>query len=91
MDNGANVNVYDPIVTSTSFGDLITHCSSPQETVQNASAIILATEWDEFRNVNFAELGITMVDKVLFDGRNIYNPSQTNGFTYYGVGRWKFL
>jgi UDPglucose 6-dehydrogenase len=87
LDNGAKVNVYDPIVSQTSFGDNVTHYSSPQETVTGASAIILATEWDEFRNVNFSELGNIMTDKVLFDGRNIYSSSQTNGFTYYGVGR----
>src|SRR3989338_3944496 len=67
----------------------INFCSSIEESVNKSSAILLLTEWDEFRNVNFVDIGKVMKEKVIFDGRNIYEPElvKEEGFLYYGVGR----
>ncbi len=54
----------------------------------DANGLILATEWSEFRIPNFKLLARIMKEKVIFDGRNIYDPAEVeeNGFTYYGIG-----
>ena len=88
---GAKINVYDPIAMNDVFleiGSVVTYCQSISETLIGSSAIILCTEWDEFRNVNFSEFN-SMNEKVIFDGRNIYEPEfvKEEGFEYYGVGR----
>ena len=92
LKRGAKIKVSDPIAlpeVQALFGDQITYCHNIQDSVQNSSAIILLTEWDEFRNVHFSEIGKEMAEKVMFDGRNIYEPELMNdeGFEYYGVGR----
>jgi UDPglucose 6-dehydrogenase len=92
LDRGATVKTYDPIATQQVkelFQGNVTFCGSLPETVAGSSAIILATEWDEFRNVNFGELAKDMAERVLFDGRNIYEPEMVKeeGFEYIGVGR----
>jgi UDPglucose 6-dehydrogenase len=55
----------------------------------DANALVLATEWSEFRVPNFKLLARIMKDHVVFDGRNIYDSSEVkeNGFVYYGIGR----
>ena len=92
LKHGAMLQVYDPVgITEIKniFGEKLNYCTSLQHSVQGSSAILLITEWDEFRNVNFADLGKEMVHKVVFDGRNIYEPElvREEGFEYYGVGR----
>ena len=92
LEKGGRVKVYDPIATEevkNVFGDRIQYANSLTESVKDSSAILLVTEWDEFRNAPFSELGKSMKEKVLFDGRNIYEPElvKEEGFTYYGVGR----
>lgn len=90
--HGAKVTVFDPVAHEEAkivLGEKVKFASSLADSTENSSAIILATEWDEFRNVNFAELGKTMKHKILFDGRNIYEPDliREEGFEYVGVGR----
>ncbi|MBT4935414.1 UDP-glucose/GDP-mannose dehydrogenase family protein [Candidatus Woesearchaeota archaeon] len=92
LDEGAIVKVYDPVAMDEAqkvFGDSVIYCSSVVECVSDSSAIFLITEWDEFRNVNFRSLGEKMKDKVVFDGRNIYEPElvKEEGFEYVGIGR----
>lgn len=89
---GARVKVYDPVAmeeVKKEFGERLVYCSLVEESVVDSEGIVLATEWDEFRNVNFSELGKKMRNRVLFDGRNIYEPEMVKeeGFEYYGVGR----
>ncbi len=89
---GAIVKVYDPIAmdeVKKVFGERIRYCDSLQDSVVGSSGILLVTEWDEFRSVNFTELSNLMAEKVLFDGRNIYEPAliHEEGFEYFGVGR----
>ena len=92
ITNGFKVNIYDPIALEevrTIFSDKVTYSNSVKDSVVNSNLIVLVTEWDEFRNVDFSELGKSMKTKILFDGRNIYEPEtlKENGFEYYGVGR----
>lgn len=89
---GAVLRVYDPVAmeeVKAKMGAKITYCNSIHESVQGSSAILLVTEWDEFRNVSFAELGKNMQHKMVFDGRNIYEPElvREEGFEYCGVGK----
>ena len=89
---GYNIKAYDPAAMDEAKKNIFDHveyCSCVEESVQGSSAIVLVTEWDEFRNVNFADLGKRMKHKILFDGRNIYDPEflRQEGFDYYGVGR----
>ena len=63
--------------------------SSPLEAVEGAEALIIATEWKEFANVDFAQVKAKMHTPLIFDGRNLLDPvtMQNLGFTYKGVGR----
>jgi len=92
LNFGANVQVYDPIAMEEAkkiLGEKVHFCSSAEEAVMGSSAILLVTEWDEFRNVDFLELGKQMKERVVFDGRNIYEPEvvREEGFEYFGMGR----
>ena len=57
--------------------------------LEGANALIVVTEWNEFRNPDFHLLAKSLKDKVLFDGRNIYDPEKIreHGLVYYGIGR----
>ncbi len=91
LERGIHVKAYDPVAAAEAQKayPAVEYCSSIEDSVQGSYAIILATEWDEFRNVNFAELGKKMKAKIIFDGRNIYDPEMVReeGFEYHGVGR----
>jgi UDPglucose 6-dehydrogenase len=91
---GASVKVYDPVAmpeTKKIFGDQIEYGHDMYDAMIDVSALILATEWSEFRIPNFKLLSRIMKEKVIFDGRNIYDPSEAeeNGFIYHGIGRKK--
>ena len=92
LAHGASLKVYDPCAMEDAkkiFNDKVIYCNSAEEVAPDSSGLILVTEWDEFRALNFAELGKTMKEKVLFDGRNIYEPEliKDEGFEYIGMGR----
>jgi len=92
LEQQIKIKVYDPVALEEArkiFGDKIIYCNSLDQSTENSNAIVLVTEWDEFRNVNFSELGKNMKNKILFDGRNIYEPESLReaGFEYHGIGR----
>jgi UDPglucose 6-dehydrogenase len=92
LEKNIKIKVYDPIAMDNVkeiYPQQITYCNSVEESVEESDIIVLSTEWDEFRNINFSELGKKMKNKILFDGRNIYEPElvREEGFEYYGVGR----
>ena len=91
LEKGIQIQVYDPVAMDEVrilFGDTITYCRSLEESAQSSSMIILVTEWDEFRNVDFGKLGKKMHHKIMIDGRNIYEGDELReeGFDYTGVG-----
>ncbi|HJZ41471.1 MAG TPA: UDP-glucose/GDP-mannose dehydrogenase family protein [Bacteroidales bacterium] len=92
IDAGAVVRAYDPVAMPESkkiLGDKIIFGRDMYDVMIDANALILATEWSEFRVPNFKLLGRIMKDHIVFDGRNIYDPAEVkeNGFVYYGIGR----
>jgi UDPglucose 6-dehydrogenase len=91
LEAGATVRVYDPVAMDN-FRQLfpdITYCHNSYEAAQGADALLIVTEWNEFKQANLARLRSLMSKPYLFDGRNIYDPVRATkaGFDYYGVGR----
>ena len=89
---GAIVQGYDPEATETArsvFGNRIALCEKSYDALNGADALALVTEWNTFREPDFAKMRERMRSPVVFDGRNIYSPEQmrTLGFTYFSVGR----
>ena len=91
---GVKVRAYDPaalVEAKRVYGDHpdLTLCSSGSEALDGADALVVATEWREFRMPNFAEIKTRLAEPVIIDGRNIYEPSKMRslGFSYYSVGR----
>jgi UDPglucose 6-dehydrogenase len=91
---GATVRAYDPEAmdeTRRIFGerDDLVLCESAQDAVQGCDALIVITEWKQFRSPDFTRLAKTLHDRVVFDGRNLYEPAEVEaaGLAYYGIGR----
>ena len=92
LSRGARVSAYDPEAMKEArrhFGDRIQYADTPLSAAQHADALILVTEWNEFRNPSWALLERTMRGRVVFDGRNIWDPERVRGagFEYTGIGR----
>nr|WP_321410797.1 UDP-glucose/GDP-mannose dehydrogenase family protein [uncultured Carboxylicivirga sp.] len=92
IEAGAKVKAYDPVAIEEAhkiLGDSIEYGKDQYDALIDTDALILITEWPEFRMPNFKVMEKLMNEKVIFDGRNIYDPSEIkeNGFTYYGIGR----
>ncbi|WP_422355584.1 UDP-glucose dehydrogenase family protein [Roseivirga pacifica] len=88
---GAKVKAFDPVAmheATRDLGDTITYAKDEYDTLVDADALLLVTEWPEFRVPNFNVIGKLLKNKVIFDGRNIYDREELReaGFTYYGIG-----
>ncbi|MGQ1786765.1 MULTISPECIES: UDP-glucose dehydrogenase family protein [unclassified Saccharicrinis] len=89
---GAKVKAYDPVAIDEAkriLGDKIEYGADPYDVLIDADALIVITEWSEFRIPNFKVIEKLLKNKVIFDGRNIYDPAEVleNGFSYYSIGR----
>jgi len=92
IKEGVEIRAYDPVATDEAkrvLGDKIEFCSDKYETLVDTDGLILVTEWPEFRVLNYNVLEKLMREKVIFDGRNIYDAEelQEHGFSYYSIGR----
>ncbi len=94
IDAGATVYAYDPEALQEAeriYGNKsgLTLCESPADAVKLADALVVVTEWKQFRSPDFQQLSLQLVDKVIFDGRNMYDPEllQHSGIKYYAIGR----
>jgi UDPglucose 6-dehydrogenase len=95
VKRGAKVNAYDPKARAEAehfyLKDIsgITYCNSKYEVLQGADALILLTEWKEFRSPDFVEINQQLKNPVIFDGRNQYNAFnlEDKGFEYYQIGK----
>ena len=92
LAEGGVVTAHDPVANENArrhFGDRVQFVQNPYAAVAGADALFLVTEWNEFRQPDFARIKAAMREPVVFDGRNIWNPRKLRelGFTYYGVGR----
>jgi UDPglucose 6-dehydrogenase len=92
LEKNARINVYDPVAIDECrrrIGDVINYNKDRYEALIDSEALVVITEWPEFRVLNYRVMEKLMKEKVIFDGRNIYDPSEMKefGFTYYGIGR----
>jgi UDPglucose 6-dehydrogenase len=91
IEAGAVIQVHDPVAHDNVrkiYGDRLTYCEHHYDAVENADALAIVTEWNEFRNPDFDYLKHKMKQPVIFDGRNLYDPQQMRdkGFRYSGIG-----
>jgi UDPglucose 6-dehydrogenase len=88
---GATVHAYDPIAADNAKKEIpeMHLFDNPYETIRDCDALVVATEWDEFRNLDVRAVKVLLKQPILMDGRNIYDPAEMAavGFTYLGVGR----
>ncbi len=89
---GAVISAYDPEAietTKAAIGDAIIYCSHQYQALENADALIIVTEWNEFRTPDFGRIKSLLSEPVIFDGRNLYDleKMKENNFIYYSVGR----
>lgn len=89
---GASVTAYDPEAmrnVKNQIGDTISYAENEYAALMHADALVICTEWGVFRNPDFDKMGQLMADKVIFDGRNLFDLSEMNekGFYYNSIGR----
>ncbi len=94
LDAGATVVAYDPEAMGEarhSLGDTVTYAESSGEALDGADALLVITEWNEFRSPDFEVIRARLARPIIFDGRNIYDPAELAalGFEYYCIGRGK--
>ncbi len=91
LDEGAEVHATDPegINGTRALFPQVTYHQDAYETLQNADAALVCTEWDVFKKIDWTRAGITMARKLVIDGRNLYSPKHMKelGFEYYSFGR----
>ncbi|HEX7846487.1 MAG TPA: UDP-glucose/GDP-mannose dehydrogenase family protein, partial [Chitinophagaceae bacterium] len=92
IEAGATVTAFDPEAMKNvkgQIGDKIGYAESQYEALQNADALIIATEWNEFRTPDFAKIVAGLKNKAIFDGRNLFDLAAMKelGFHYESVGR----
>lgn len=95
---GATVRAYDPEATEEArriFGerDDLVFCDNAYDALEGADALVVVTEWKQFRSPDFIRLREMLSDAVVFDGRNLYDPQdiEAAGLAYYGIGRGRSL
>ncbi|HEC42509.1 MAG TPA: UDP-glucose/GDP-mannose dehydrogenase family protein [Bacteroides sp.] len=89
---GCQVKAYDPVAMEefkNNFDDKVSYTKDRYEALIDTHGLILVTEWSEFRILNYPVMKKLMKEKVIFDGRNIYDPAELeeHGFKYYGIGK----
>jgi UDPglucose 6-dehydrogenase len=91
LDMGAKVRAHDPVGIEQAKKELpdITYCNDPYECAKGADAIVLVTEWVQYRAMDLARLKQVMAQPVVVDLRNVYRPEEMaeHGFIYESVGR----
>jgi UDPglucose 6-dehydrogenase len=98
VNQGAKVQVYDPVASETGRAELeragvhmelVSFCEDAYAVAEDADALVIATEWNEFKSLDMIQIRDSMRRPIIIDGRNIYEPKlmQSLGFTYRGMGR----
>ncbi len=92
MDRGAEVVAYDPVAEETCkevLADKVSYVTDAMDALNGADALVICTDWDEFKFPDFDEIKQKLKNPVIFDGRNLYRPEmmQEMGFVYHSVGR----
>jgi len=89
---GATISAHDPVAMDNVqqlYGDRLLYAPQPMAALERADALAINTEWSEFRNPDFSDMRQQMAQPIIFDGRNLYGPTQLkgSGFLYYSIGR----
>jgi len=92
LEHGAKLRVHDPVAMENvrhAYGEKLVYCDRRDDALIGADALAIMTEWKQFVHPDFEEMGKLMRQKIIFDGRNIYDPQRMReaGFTYYSIGR----
>jgi len=92
LAEGVSLRVHDPEALANVrelYGERLTYCDRPYGCLEQADALAIVTEWNEFRNPDFEVMRRLLKAPVIFDGRNLYDPARMAalGFTYHGIGR----
>lgn len=92
LAEGAQLQLHDPVAleeTKKRLGDVAEYFENNYDALRGADALVIVTEWNEFRRPDFDRMRSLMKSPVIFDGRNIYDPARIRerGFVYYGIGR----
>lgn len=96
---GATFTAYDPEALHSAkralrdSGDKVEFCETAYDALHQADALLIVTEWNEFRRPNFGRMSSLLKEPVIFDGRNLFEPTTMKrlGFTYYSIGRAPIL
>ena len=91
LNTGGKVKAFDPIAVSEAkhiIGNTIEYSMNEYDALENSDALLIITEWSEFKSPNFEKVRSTLINPLIFDGRNIYDTKEMNrlGFEYYGIG-----
>ena len=89
---GAHLRLHDPVAMpemKKRIGSAVKYFDNNYDALKGANALVVVTEWNEFRRPDFDRMKAAMKEPILFDGRNIYDPKimREKGFVYYGIGR----
>ncbi len=92
LSRGARIKVFDPVSFKEArkvFKNSVEYCNSPLSAADGADALIILTEWKEFRSPDFRKLKMTLRSASIFDGRNLYDPVylESIGINYFPIGR----
>lgn len=92
LSYGAKISVYDPEAMENSkfyFDDKIEYTENQYAAIKDKDALLILTEWNEFRNPDMNLIAENLKEKLIFDGRNVFTPERIKelGFTYYSIGR----
>jgi UDPglucose 6-dehydrogenase len=92
LKHGATIRAFDPEAMDNAkkyFGNKISFAENQYDALENADALIIATEWNEFRSPDFQKIESRLKRKIIFDGRNLFENStmQDQGFHYESIGR----
>jgi UDPglucose 6-dehydrogenase len=92
LEAGVRLRVHDPEAMANVkalYGDKLVYCDRPYGALEGAHGLVIVTEWQEFRLPDFEVMRRLLAERVIFDGRNLYDPKTPTsfGFTYYSIGR----
>lgn len=93
LDMGARVKVYDPVAIDkyreTYPDQQIVYCGSAEDAARESDALVILTDWDQFRHLQWDDIGCSMQSKIIIDGRNMLSSEELSsyGFIYSGIGR----
>ena len=92
LDAGGSPRVHDPQAMEVArelYGERLYYARDPYDALAGAQALVVVTEWLQYRNPDFERMHALLKTPVIFDGRNLYDPDRVNrlGFEYHGIGR----